>query len=29
MARRVRMLRSFVPESAFDKSLRKQAGLPI
>jgi short-subunit dehydrogenase len=29
MARRVRMLRSFVPESAFDKSLRKQAGLPV
>jgi hypothetical protein len=27
MARWVRMLRSFVPESAFDKSLRKQAGL--
>ncbi len=29
MARKVRMLRSFVPESAFDKSLRKQAGLPV
>jgi NAD(P)-dependent dehydrogenase (short-subunit alcohol dehydrogenase family) len=29
MARRVRMLRSFVPESAFDKSLRKQMGLPV
>jgi NAD(P)-dependent dehydrogenase (short-subunit alcohol dehydrogenase family) len=29
MARRVRMLRSFVPEEAFDKSLRKQAGLPV
>lgn len=29
MARIVRMLRSFVPESAFDKSLRKQAGLPV
>lgn len=28
MARKVRMLRSFVPEEAFDKSLRKQAGLP-
>lgn len=25
----VRMLRRFVPESAFDKSLRKQAGLPV
>jgi hypothetical protein len=29
MARRVRMLRRFVPESAFDKSLRKQSGLPV
>jgi short-subunit dehydrogenase len=29
LARRVRMLRRFVPESAFDKSLRKQAGLPV
>lgn len=29
MARKVRMLRSFVPEDAFDKSLRKQAGLPV
>lgn len=29
MARKVRMLRSFVPEAAFDKSLRKQAGLPV
>jgi short-subunit dehydrogenase len=29
MARRVRMLRRLVPESAFDKSLRKQAGLPV
>jgi len=29
MARKVRMLRSFVPEEAFDKSLRKQAGLPV
>jgi short-subunit dehydrogenase len=28
LARQVRMLRRFVPESAFDKSLRKQAGLP-
>jgi short-subunit dehydrogenase len=28
MARRVRMLRRLVPEFAFDKSLRKQAGLP-
>jgi short-subunit dehydrogenase len=28
LARRVRMLRRFVPESAFDKSLRKQNGLP-
>lgn len=28
LARRVRMLRRFVPEAAFDKSLRKQAGLP-
>jgi short-subunit dehydrogenase len=29
MARQVQMLRSFVPEEAFDKSLRKQAGLPV
>lgn len=29
MARKVRMLRSFVPEEAFDKSLRKQSGLPV
>lgn len=29
MARKVRMLRNFVPEDAFDKSLRKQAGLPV
>ncbi|OAN78633.1 short-chain dehydrogenase/reductase [Sulfitobacter sp. EhC04] len=29
MARQVRMLRRFVPEAAFDKSLRKQAGLPV
>lgn len=29
MARRVRMLRRLVPEAAFDKSLRKQAGLPV
>lgn len=28
-ARRVRMLRRLVPEAAFDKSLRKQAGLPV
>lgn len=28
MARQVRMLRRFVPEGAFDKSLRKQHGLP-
>ncbi len=28
MARKTRMLRSFVPEDAFDKSLRKQMGLP-
>lgn len=28
MAHRVRMLRRLVPEAAFDKSLRKQAGLP-
>jgi short-subunit dehydrogenase len=28
MARQVRFLRRFVPESAFDKSLRKQNGLP-
>jgi short-subunit dehydrogenase len=27
-ARQVRLLRRFVPESAFDKSLRKQMGLP-
>jgi len=29
LARQVRMLRRFVPESAFDKSLRKQSGLPV
>ncbi|MDK1378566.1 MULTISPECIES: oxidoreductase [unclassified Sinorhizobium] len=29
MAGQVRLLRRFVPESAFDKSLRKQAGLPV
>jgi short-subunit dehydrogenase len=29
MARRVRMLRRLVPEAAFDKSLRKQAGLLV
>lgn len=29
MARQVRMLRRLVPESAFDKSLRKQMGLPV
>lgn len=29
MARQVRLLRRFVPESAFDKSLRKQNGLPV
>jgi hypothetical protein len=29
MARRVSFLRRFVPESAFDKSLRKQNGLPV
>lgn len=29
MSRQVRMLRRFVPESAFDKSLRKQNGLPV
>jgi short-subunit dehydrogenase len=29
MARRVSILRRFVPESVFDKSLRKQNGLPI
>jgi short-subunit dehydrogenase len=29
MARRVSLLRRFVPESAFDKSLRKQIGLPV
>ena len=29
MARQVRFLRRFVPESAFDKSLRKQNGLPV
>lgn len=28
MARKIRLLRRFVPESAFDKSLRKQLGLP-
>jgi hypothetical protein len=29
LARQVRFLRRFVPESAFDKSLRKQNGLPV
>jgi len=29
MARRVGILRRFVPESAFDRSLRKQNGLPV
>jgi len=29
LARRVSLLRRFVPESAFDKSLRKQSGLPV
>lgn len=29
MARRVSILRRFVPESAFDRSLRKQTGLPV
>lgn len=29
LAGQVRLLRRFVPESAFDKSLRKQAGLPV
>jgi short-subunit dehydrogenase len=29
MARQVSILRRFVPESAFDKSLRKQNGLPV
>ena len=29
MARQVSLLRRFVPESAFDKSLRKQNGLPV
>jgi short-subunit dehydrogenase len=29
LASRVRMLRRLVPEAAFDKSLRKQAGLPV
>jgi short-subunit dehydrogenase len=29
LARQVRMLRRFVPEFAFDKSLRKQNGLPV
>jgi len=28
MARQVSLLRRFVPASAFDKSLRKQLGLP-
>lgn len=28
VARRIRLLRRFVPEAAFDKSLRKQMGLP-
>jgi hypothetical protein len=29
MARKVSLLRRFVPESAFDKSLRKQNNLPV
>jgi NAD(P)-dependent dehydrogenase (short-subunit alcohol dehydrogenase family) len=29
MARRGSLLRRFVPASAFDKSLRKQSGLPV
>jgi hypothetical protein len=29
MARQVSFLRRFVPESAFDRSLRKQNGLPV
>lgn len=29
MARQVSLLRRFVPEAAFDKSLRKQMGLPV
>jgi NAD(P)-dependent dehydrogenase (short-subunit alcohol dehydrogenase family) len=29
MARQITLLRRFVPESAFDKSLRKQSGLPV
>ena len=29
MARRISLLRRFVPASAFDKSLRKQLGLPV
>jgi hypothetical protein len=29
MARQVSFLRRFVPASAFDKSLRKQLGLPV
>ncbi|TIW15921.1 MAG: short-chain dehydrogenase/reductase, partial [Mesorhizobium sp.] len=29
MARQVSVLRRFVPASAFDKSLRKQLGLPV
>jgi short-subunit dehydrogenase len=29
MSGRVSLLRRFVPESAFDKSLRKQNGLPV
>ena len=29
MARQVSFLRRFVPASAFDKSLRKQNGLPV
>jgi hypothetical protein len=29
MARQVSLLRRFVPESAFDRSLRKQNGLPV
>ena len=29
MARQVSLLRRFVPASAFDRSLRKQNGLPV
>ena len=29
LARQVSLLRRFVPASAFDKSLRKQLGLPV